>query len=731
MSDEHRYLLDALNAIPVESLSYSEWIACGMALHECGFSLLDWQRWSATDTRTRANGTPYYSERETESKWRSFGNGSDRVGSGTIIHMAEMRGWRQPTSGMGEALDWDGTGIVQAGPDALSADAQPIEDADEGDWDPCGMLSDYLAALFDDDDVVGYVVNCWEQDGELKPKRGDWSRTAGELRQELARPGATMDKVLGSWDERAGAWIRFNPLDGHGCGNANVTDYRYALVESDVLNLDKQFPAIKDMRLPCAAVVSSGGKSVHAIVRVDAKGKDEYAKRVKWLYDYCDRHGFTTDKQNKNASRLSRMPGVTRNGRRQLLLATNIGEPDWESWQKWAEESEDNLPDEIVGGIGQPVELNPMLIGLTEHDCILRRYSKLILVGDSKMGKSTTLIDLAEAICVGGEWLGMRCAQGKVYYINLELDERDFRDRLNKVWERRPEGADPDALRLLNDGFVHMPMKGRADMLWEIAPTIVRRVLRFGPPGTFAAIIVDPIYKVNGGDDNDAKSVAKFTNTLDLIAQRCGSAIIYAHHHPKGATGGRKAIDRMSGSGVYGRDADTVLDFSPLFVPGDLWAKYEHKPLFRAEVKCRSFGYRKPINCLFDYPRFYRDDSEELAKLKVLGEDPRREGQITGGQVNGENERDRWRKKLLALHDAFDNDPHNIAPDIAEFGDDFVEGIEWGRFGIDKAFQTDTVRKWIDGTTKGASLIREHFEFVGQKKELIKLLKEIDSDEFG
>ena len=402
----------------------------------------------------------------------------------------------------------------------------------------------------------------------------------------------------------------FNPLDGKGRNNSNVTDYRYALVESDVLELDKQLPAIRELNLPCVAVVSSGGKSVHAIVRVDA-GNDarEYAKRVQWLYDYCDRHGFVTDRSNRNAARLSRLPGVTRNGRRQLLLATNIGPDSWESWRKWAEESEDDLPDEIVGGIGTPVERNPILIGATEKDGILRKYSKMMLVGDSKMGKSTTLIDLAQAICAGGEWLGMQCSEGKVYYINLELDEKDFRCRMNEIWDERPEVGNPDMLRKVNQNFVHMPMKGRADMLWEIAPTIVRRVLKYGPPKTFAAIIIDPIYKVNGGDDNDAKAVAKFTNTLDLIAQACGCAIIYAHHHPKGTTGNRRAIDRMSGSGVYGRDADTVIDFSPLFVPDELWQKFDRKPLYRAEITCRGFGPRKPIDCAFRYPRFYRDVS--------------------------------------------------------------------------------------------------------------------------
>jgi RecA-family ATPase len=620
--DEHRYLLDALAAIDPATLGYQEWVDVGMALHESGYAWSDWDSWSQRDPKR-------YHPGECESKWAGFGNGSERVTSGTIIHMAEVRGWSQPSSGMGQALGWGDSGMVTAGPDATMAESDWFNDADVGEWEPCRQLADWLGALFDDDDYVCLTMHSYnegtDQEPQWKPKGGDSSRTAGEIRRELLKSNATMDKVVGGWEEAAGAWACFNPLRGDAGGkrsNANIIDYRYALVESDRLDLDKQLPAIKDLHLPCAAVVSSGGKSVHAIVKVDAKDKDEYKKRVEWLYGYCNRHGFDCDIQNKNPSRLTRIPGVTRGGRRQLLLATNIGEPDWESWKRWAEESEDDLPDDACDDWDEPIVLKPMLIGLTEHDCILRQGAKMIVVGDSKMGKSYTLIDLAEAICTGGEWLGMQCAQGPVYYVNLEIDPAEFRWRQHQVWHERPESGEDGPESLIRANFHRWDLRGYAANLRDLAPKLVRRVLSHGPAGTFKAIVIDPIYKVNGGDDNDAKAVAEFTNTIDLIIQACGCSVIYAHHHPKGATGGRKAIDRMSGSGVYGRDADTVIDFGELFVPEDIWAGFEHKPCYRAEVKCRSFGYRKPIDATFVWPRFLRDYDGKLAQCKIMGEDP-------------------------------------------------------------------------------------------------------------
>ena len=67
-----------------------------------------------------------------------------------------------------------------------------------------------------------------------------------------------------------GAWIRFNPLDGQGVKDLNVTDYRYALVESDDMEIDKQNAIIRELELPVACLVHSGKKSLHAIVRIDA-----------------------------------------------------------------------------------------------------------------------------------------------------------------------------------------------------------------------------------------------------------------------------------------------------------------------------------------------------------------------------------------------------------------------------------------------------------------------------
>lgn len=52
----------------------------------------------------------------------------------------------------------------------------------------------------------------------------------------------------------------------------------------------------------------------------------------------------------------------------------------------------------------------------------------------------------------------------------------------------------------------------------------------------------------------------------DKILNACGlgCAVIYCHHHSKGAQGGKRSMDRASGSGVFARDPDALLDLTEL-----------------------------------------------------------------------------------------------------------------------------------------------------------------------
>ena len=166
-------------------------------------------------------------------------------------------------------------------------------------------------------------------------------------------------------------------------------------------------------------LVYSGKKSLHAIVKVDAANYDEYRKRVDFLYQICQKNGLSPDTQNRNPSRLSRLPGVQRGENRQYIVDTDIGKNGWDEWREWIESVNDDLPDteSMADAWNNLPELAPPLI-----DGILRQGHKMLIAGPSKAGKSYALIEMCCAIAEGKEWLGWNCTKGRVLYVNLELD---------------------------------------------------------------------------------------------------------------------------------------------------------------------------------------------------------------------------------------------------------------------------------------------------------------------
>ena len=540
-----------LDYIDPAQLDYMDWTRVGMALHAAGEDVSVWDAWSRRDVRR-------YHEGECAEKYRTFAsqNTNNPVTVGTLVHMAQEGGWTP--SQTGRAIEWDG---VIGGPIIDPASLEPAALQEPAQWEPAQELIRYIETLFQSDERVGYVVDSCQRDGRWTPANsGAYDRTAGQLIAALKKCKGDIGSALGDWNSDAGAWIRFNPLDGNGVRNNNVTDYRYALVESDSIDIDRQLAIIDKLQLPVAAAVHSGGKSIHAIVHVGAASMEEYRKRVAYLYKICTKNGLEIDTQNRNPSRLSRMPGITRGGRKQYLIATNQGQKDWESWHDWIEAIHDDLPDmlSLADVYDDLPALSPCLI-----DGVLRQGHKMLITGPSKAGKSYALIELCIAIAEGTHWMGFPCARGRVLYVNLELDHASCLHRFRDVYDAL--GLPPDHIANINI----WNLRGYAVPMDRLAPKLIRRAEKKG----YMAIIIDPIYKVLTGDENSADQMALFCNQFDRIATNLNCAVIYCHHHSKGLQGAKRSMDRASGSGVFARDPDALLDMIQLNVGESLAAQ--------------------------------------------------------------------------------------------------------------------------------------------------------------
>ena len=528
--------------------SYEEWLKVGMAAHHAGLPCAEWETWSREDTQR-------YHDGECQRKWAGFGSHTSVVTVATAIDIAKSHGvWASRAAVDDQPFGWD-----DAVPDyqVLRPEYVPPASIREPgkDWNPAQEMASYLEALFRRDEHASFCMwanSFTKKDGSLKyvPSEGV-TRNVGEVLDGLKLHPDDIGSILNDSNE-GGAWIRINPVVPKGKADTDVTAWRHTLVESDSMDPAEQLALIRKLQLPCAAITHSGGKSIHAVVKVDAESEKQYQERVDYLVKVCGDNGLKIDRGNRNPSRYTRLPGVMRGERKQYLIDSNCGLPSFEDWQIYIEESTDDLPDIEAADdfIANPPPLAEPII-----DGVLRRRHKMLVSGPSKAGKSYLLMELALAVAAGRDWLGWPCRQGNALYVNLELDASSCKNRLADLCKALGYRPAHGALDVWN-------LRGKSAPLSDIAPKLVRRCR----DRAYAIIIIDPIYKVITGDENTAADMSRFCNFFDYIADRTGAAIVVCHHHSKGEQGQKRSMDRASGSGVFARDPDALIDIIELSV---------------------------------------------------------------------------------------------------------------------------------------------------------------------
>ena len=128
--------------------------------------------------------------------------------------------------------------------------------------------------------------------------------------------------TIGSTGARKGCGSCANPVDGKRHPNPrqggklscrseeSVVAWRYLLLESDKADPREWLAALAQMPLRIAAIYTSGGRSIHALVRVDAASKAEWDAMARRLKPFMTTLGG--DPGAITAVRLTRLPGCYR-----------------------------------------------------------------------------------------------------------------------------------------------------------------------------------------------------------------------------------------------------------------------------------------------------------------------------------------------------------------------------------------------------------------------------------
>jgi RecA-family ATPase len=321
-----------------------------------------------------------------------------------------------------------------------------------------------------------------------------------------------------------GAWIRINPTlpERYDGSDSNVSAWRHVLVEFDDKPKDEQLAIIRQCNLPVAAIIDSGGRSLHAWVRVDASDKREWELRRDMVYDYLsDQHPCES---NKNPSRFSRLPGVMRDGNEQRLVALNVGLATWQEWLDWRDQSE----------LSEPTTPQDLLDYNVDHDTNnilgqrwLCRGGSLVIVGQSGVGKSSFAMQFGLTLALGKRFFGITPVRPlRVAFIQAENDRGDMAEAFRGVV--RGMSFNASEMDTLNQHvrFFDETVKTGSDFVRLARSVIVKHRADL--------LIADPLLSYAGDDISDQAFMSRWLrNELNPVLQETGVVWVWLHHMPK------------------------------------------------------------------------------------------------------------------------------------------------------------------------------------------------------
>jgi len=400
--------------------------------------------------------------------------------------------------------------------------------------------ADVLLNCFTNEDIICITNEAGQtEDGKWFPASKGIFLTRAEWITKFFGPGAVgAAKFAGT---ESGAWIRINPFtpdDFTGTDGA-VSNYRHVLVEFDKKPKDEQVAIFQQSNLPISLLVDSGGKSVHAWVRVDAQTKEQWEERRNTVYDYLSDH--EPDPQNKNPSRWSRLGGVMRGENEQKIVAFKTGALDWDDFVAWREGQD--FPQEVSTETLENYDTRNDPNHVVGHGRYLCRGGSLLVTGQSGIGKSSFVMQMAASWAIGRELFGIPVIHPlKIAVVQAECDIGDLAEAYQGVSSGMRLSPEEKALCKTNLKFFTEASKTGKDFVDLCRKIIVRHKLD--------VLVADPLLSYVGGDLSKQEVCSHFLrNLVQPVLQETGCIMVFIHHEgkpkPQEVKDGQTVSDQM------------------------------------------------------------------------------------------------------------------------------------------------------------------------------------------
>jgi hypothetical protein len=235
---------------------------------------------------------------------------------------------------------------------------------------------------------------------------------------------------------------------------------------------------------------------------------------------------------------------------------------------------------------------------------LFREGEKAVIGGQSKSMKSWAAIDCGISVAHGVQFWNRNTSKGRVLIVNLELPGWNLRKRIRQI-------STAKGIRdLERDQLLTWTLRGH-----RVSAEVLRDQLRRFADERLALVVVDPLYKLTAGmDENSAGEMASVLMTLEGITHDTGAALLIPAHFANGAPGAKQSIDRICGSGVFARDPDALLTLTAL----------ENPDTFTLEANLRTLPPLVPVGLRWEHPVFQVDQTLDTANFRQMGKPGRK-----------------------------------------------------------------------------------------------------------
>jgi len=394
-----------------------------------------------------------------------------------------------------------------------------------------GPVDKFLTTCFDVGDFINITRSI--KDGDRERPDG-----AGETRSREEWLELFKGDGLKEWQgDAVGVYVSINANNGKNRKAESITKFRHCLIEFDESTLQEQWAIIKRSGLPTSSIIKSGARSLHAWVEIRAANAKEFAERVDFIYKHLEHS--KPDPANKDAGRLSRLPGAMRTATGNQQELVECGAPTL-TYMEWQERT-------IYGDIPEPYSWE-QLVNFKEDADITQLLGKrwicrggsALWVGSSGLGKSVLCLQAAITWAAGRDLFGIS-PHGKPLkslIVQAENDEGDVAEALQGIL--RALDLTAEELERVKQNIV---------IVRDCTSTgerFVDRMRRLGDKHKPDLAWVDPLLAFIGGDLSSQETAGGFLrNLLNPLALSGGWAWMLMHHTPK---------PTRDGSGYQGHD---------------------------------------------------------------------------------------------------------------------------------------------------------------------------------